>query len=144
MIIALLGAITSFVSYKYGLGTLARIGAGFFPTVLGTVLLLLGCAIYLTADIPEDTTDSAFHGGDASAPVDWRGWFAIVGGVLLFIVLTPVLGLIPGTFLCVFVSAMGDRSMTALSSAVLAAVVSILGAIMFVWGLQVGLPYFGS
>lgn len=144
MIVASLGAITSFVSYKYGLGTLARIGAGFFPTVLGIVLVLLGCAIYLTAGSLEEQAEPALHGADASAPVDWRGWCAIVGGVLLFIVLTPILGLIPGTFLCVFVSAMGDRTMTALRSAVLAAVVSIFGAIMFVWGLQVGLPYFGS
>lgn len=144
MIIASLGAITSFVSYKYGLGALARIGAGFFPTVLGIVLLLLGCAIYLTAGLPDDQAEAALHGADTRAPIDWRGWCAIVAGVLLFIVLTPILGLVPGTFLCVFVSAMGDRTMTVLRSAALALVVSVLGAVMFVWGLQVGLPYFGS
>lgn len=144
MIVTVLGAITSFVSYKYGLGTLARIGAGFFPTILGIVLMFLGGAIFLTAGLPDDQAETALHGADTGASVDWRGWFAIVAGVLLFIVLTPVLGLVPGTFLCVFVSAMGDRTMTVLRSAVLAAVVSVAGAFMFVWGLQVGLPYFGS
>lgn len=143
LLMAGIGAFAAVTGARYGIGTLSRIGPGFFPTVLGIVLVVLGLAIAFTATLAQD--HEAGHGHAAQdAPIDWRGYVAIVASMVLFIVLTPVLGLVPGTFACVFTAAMGDRKMTVLNSAVLAAVISVAGALLFIWGLRVGLPYFGS
>jgi len=144
LMMAAIGVFAAVTGAQYGVGTLDRIGPGFFPTALGVGLMLIGIAIALTAHVAQDGSKAALGHITPYRPVDWRGWVAIVAGILLFILVTPLLGLVPGTFACVFTSAMGDRKMTLLSSAVLAAVVSAAGALLFVWGLRVGLPYFGS
>jgi hypothetical protein len=144
LFVAGVGVFAIVVGSRYGVGSLARVGPGLFPSLLGTVLLLLGMAIFLTAGRGgEPALVPTMHDG-SDHPFDLRGWIAIVLGVVWFIAVTPLLGLVPGTFGCVFVSALGDRSATAVKSAVLAAVVSILGAVIFGWALRVGVPYFGS
>lgn len=144
LMIAVIGVCAAIGGTQYGIGTLNHVGPGLFPTVLGVILASIGLAIVITATSGQGGGVGVLDHSTPDKPVDWRGWAAIVGGVVLFVLLTPVLGLVPGTFACVFTSAMGDRKMTVLSSAVLAAVVSAAGALLFVWGLQIGLPYFGS
>lgn len=138
-----IGGSATLLGARYGMGTMAQIGPGFFPSVLGVVLMVLGLTIALTPSLGPGHEDSPGHAAPVG-PVDWRGCSAIVGGVLLFIALTPLLGFVPGTFACVFTAAIGDRKMTVLSSAVLAAVVTAAGALLFIRCLRVSLPYFGS
>lgn len=141
---AAIGAFAAIESHHYGMGTLAQIGPGFFPTAIGIVLLLLGLATFVGAGLVQAGGETEHRDLQKQAGLDLRGWSAIVAGVSLFIAMTPYLGLVPGTFACVFVSALGDRTMSIKQSAVLATAVSVAGAVLFVWGLQIGLPYFGS
>ena len=122
---------------RYGLGTLERMGAGLFPSLLGGVLVLVGALIVVTRNSAHaEDHDPALH----MAP-DWRGWACILGGVLLFIVLGEEIGLGPGTFACVFVSALGDRRSTWLSALVLALVATAFAAIVFTGLLHFQLPF---
>ena len=131
-------ALKGWLSYR--LGTLTHMGPGFLPTVLGVILALLGIAI----------AASATTAGVASADEErilpeqpqWRGWFCIVAGPILFIVCGRYVGLVPATFACVFVAALGDRTATLKSSLVLALVVTAFGVGLFSYLLHVPMPLF--
>jgi putative tricarboxylic transport membrane protein len=71
-----------FEARKYTIGSLDSLGLGFYPAILGALLVLVGLAIVATALTtmpPPDETSADFAGGP-----DWRGWSCIVGGVCSF------------------------------------------------------------
>ncbi len=51
-------------------------------------------------------------------------------------------GMVPATFSCVFVSALGDRTSTLKGSALLAAGVTFFGTLLFSYVLQLPFPMF--
>lgn len=136
MIVLGLGAIAQ--ASTYNIGSLARMGPGMFPAILGVLLVLLGLMILRMAAAPaaaeEDTEDEG--------PPDWRGWGCIIGGLMTFILVGKFGGLVPATFALVFISAMGDRQHTPRSAALLAAGVTVLGVAVFSWALQLQFPLF--
>ena len=70
----------------------------------------------------------------------WWGWLCILGGPALFILFGRYFGLMPGTFACVFVAALGDRTATLKSSFVLALIVTVFGVGLFSYFLQIPMP----
>ena len=132
----LLGLVAVSRGPGYQLGTLMHMGPGFMPTALGVILVLLGIFIAgssLTAAEGEDEDILPEH-------PQWRGWGCILAGPVCFIVFGAVGGLIPATFSCVFVAALGDREATLKNSAVLALVVTAFGVGVFSYLLQVPMP----
>jgi hypothetical protein len=65
-----------------------------------------------------------------------------LAGPIFFIILGEFFGLVPATFSCVFVSAMGDRSATWKGSAILAAGVTFVGTLLFTYVLKIPFPMF--
>lgn len=129
-----LGAVTQGSSYK--IGSLTAMGSGFFPVALGTILVLLGIWIAGTAH------RTPHEGATEKVPLEWRGWFCILGSVVAFVVLGKYGGLLPATFAVVFISALGDRENSWLSALLLAAAMSIVCVLVFWWALQVQFPLF--
>jgi hypothetical protein len=76
------------------------------------------------------------------ASMEWRGWACILAGPLMFILFGQLFGMVAGTFMCVFVSALGDRTATLKESAILAAGVTVAGAFLFSYILKVPFPLF--
>ena len=136
MIVLGLGAIAQVSTYT--LGSLARMGPGLFPAILGVLLVLLGLIIARMAFSPMVTEEDA----EEIPPPEWRGWGCIIGGLMTFILLGKYGGLVPATFALVFISAMGDRQHTPRSAALLAVGVTILGVAVFSWALQLQFPLF--
>ncbi|CAB3741355.1 hypothetical protein LMG1866_05593 [Achromobacter ruhlandii] len=136
MIVLGLGAIAQ--ASTYNIGSLARMGPGMFPAILGVLLVLLGLIIARTAFSAPDVDEEA---EDIPAP-EWRGWGCIIGGLMAFILLGKYGGLVPATFALVFIAAMGDRQHTVRSAALLAVGVTILGIAVFSWALQLQFPLF--
>ena len=120
---------------EYRMGALTRMGAGFVPVVLGTLLALVGVAIWVTAE-PGD------FGTAKSMPTEWRGWLCVLGGVLAFVVFGAYGGLVPATFLSVFIAALGDRGNSVRAAALLAAGITVAGVLIFVYGLSMTFPLF--
>jgi hypothetical protein len=75
MLVIGLGAIYEGLRYK--IGTLSKMGPGFFPVAIGAVLALLGVLIALGA------RSAAPAAEDKHLPAEWRGWFCIVDALLL-------------------------------------------------------------
>lgn len=140
-LMALIGAGTAYKGSQYGVGSLAEMESGFFPTVLGIGLVLVGAAIAAShGSTGEATTglEDVQHG--ASAAMDWRPWIAIISGVCLFMACSEYLGLLPAIFSCVFVSAIGSRATSWKQALMLAIGVTIFGVLLFGYGLQVQIP----
>ena len=133
-----IGAIVE--STTYSIGSLARMGPGMFPAILGTVLVLLGVLIARLATSPLniDTDRDA----DAVSAPEWRGWACIIGGLLALMLVGRFGGLVAATFVLVFVAALGDRQHTLRSAALLAVAVTVIGVVVFSWGLQLQFPLF--
>ena len=120
----------------YRLGSLMHMGPGFMPTALGIILIGLGIAIAGTAlSVPEGEDEDLLP-----ANPEWFGWACILAGPICFILFGSYFGLIPATFMCVFVSAFGDRTATLKGSFFLATVVTVFGVALFSYVLQVPMP----
>ena len=133
-----------FRSVGYGVGTLRSMGSGFFPVVLGALLALIGTALLFSAGrAPGGASDEppAEMAHLAGPVVQWRGWLCILGAALAFVVLGEHGGLVPASFASVFIAAMGDRGNGVRAAATLAALLTVAGAIVFHYGLQL-LPLF--
>ena len=120
----------------YSIGSLSRMGPGFFPVALGVILALAGVAIAVTARFEENVVDTHAH-----AP-EWRGWICIGASVVAFVVIGRYGGLLPATFAIVFVSALGDRENTIAGAAVLAFACALVALVVFHFALQLQFPLF--
>lgn len=139
LIVASIGLGAIFVGQSYGVGTLSQMKPGFFPVALGAMLVVLG----LTTSVSAFRASAGEGQGHAVAdPPDWRGWFFIIAGVAAFILLGKYAGLAPAAFACVFVSSMGDRTMTLVRALILSACITFFGVLLFSYGLQVQMPVF--
>ena len=132
----LFGLVMALKGPTYRLGTLMHMGPGFLPTALGVVLILLGIAIVGTAA----TSPAGQDEGILPEHPEWLGWACILAGPICFIIFGTLGGMVPGTFACVFVAALGDRTATFKGAFVLATVVTIFGVGLFAYVLQVPMP----
>jgi Tripartite tricarboxylate transporter TctB family len=140
-LVSLVGAFVALNALNYQIGSLTRMGPGMFPLVLGILLAALGVLIAVNAGEVEG--DSLDHLADDASPYpDVRGGVAIVGGMIAFIFLTQTIGFVGGTFACVFLAAIGDRKSTWIGSVVLSVVVTVIGVLVFIYGLKMNLPLF--
>ena len=129
-----LGAILE--GQSYGIGTLTRMGPGFFPVALGGVMILLGILIAGSACISREVDHETF----LPAKPQWFAWGCIVASLIAFIVLGENAGLLPATFACVFVAAVGDKEITYRQALGLSFVISTVGILLFSFLLKMPFP----
>jgi hypothetical protein len=120
------GLLTVYLSRDYPMGTPTRMGPGYFPTVLGGVLAVLGSIIAVR---------SLWRGGERIPPVRLRPLALIIWAVIGFALLVKPLGLILAAFVLVFFSCLGGWQFRAREVIVLSAVLILISVILFVFGL---------
>jgi hypothetical protein len=135
-LMVLIGLVMALKGPGYRLGTLMHMGPGFMPTALGVILVLLGIVIAAAAIATPDGGDERI----LPEHPEWLGWGCILAGPLLFIICGSYGGLVPATFACVFVSALGDRTSTWIGALGLATVVTTFGVTLFSYVLKVPMP----
>ncbi|WP_255176217.1 tripartite tricarboxylate transporter TctB family protein [Bordetella genomosp. 5] len=141
--IALCGALTILEASSYQVGELARMGPGYFPLLVGCFLVVLGLLVPLSPDpdeVQEDMIDE--HLPQPSRNERIRGMACIAAGLAAFIVIGSLFGFLPATFALVFLSALGDTSNSVRSAAILALAMTVFGAVVFSWALQLQFPMF--
>lgn len=136
MILLGLGAVLQGMTYQ--VGTLQRMGPGFFPVALGALLTLTGAIIALTAKAAVVDAD----GDKTPLAPEWRGWICISLSIVAFVILGKYGGLVPATFAIVFISAMGDRQNTLKSALILSLAMVAVCITVFWWALQMQFPLF--
>jgi len=130
------GLVMSLKGPTYRMGTLMHMGPGFMPTALGVILICLGIAIIAPALLLEPGEDEDI----LPEHREWFAWGCILASPVAFILFGSYGGLAPATFACVFVAAMGDRTMTYRQATILSAVITVFGVGLFHYLLQVPMP----
>ena len=139
-LVMLLGVGAILEGRRHSVGTLAEIGPGAFPMLLGAAMAVVGLLIAGFGLMSRgEVTDEMGH---AIELPDWRGCSAIVLGILAFILLGHTLGLAPATFACAAIAGFGDRTATVRGTLLLAVGLTAMVAVVFWWLLQIPFPLF--
>lgn len=128
-------AVALYASSHYQVGSAARMGPGFFPTMLGWVLAFLGLVIALLS------FRKVVHAIEPP-PFTLRPFVAVIAAVALFALLITRIGLVPTTVLMVIVTSSGSNSFQLRRAVVLGVVLSAIAWLIFSLGLQMTLPAF--
>ena len=120
----------------YELGTLLRMGPGYFPLVLGSILVLLGISIAVTGVI-------AASDDDLGQPVPWKAMALLVAAIVFFGYTVRGLGIVPALLVSVFLTAMAAHRARVVPAVITAVSLTALSVLIFVVLLQLRLPYFG-
>jgi hypothetical protein len=134
MILLGIGAIAE--GSRYSIGSLSRMGPGFFPVALGVILTAIGVVLLINARI------AVREPPVKPLPPEWRGWACIVLAVIAFVVVGHYLGLVLATFAIVFISALGERENTWKSALALSLGMIVFCLVVFAWALQIQFPLF--
>ncbi len=146
LLMIFIGVGTTWGSQDYHVGTLARMGPGYFPMLLGIVLTFIGVLIFVApayvGDEPQEDDVAATPPAGKAYMRHIRPVAATVAGMLIFIAVGKYGGLVPATFLLILVSAQGDRANTLKASLWLAAGVTASAVGIFHYGMQMQFPLF--
>ena len=135
VIFAAFGLAFAVPSLRYDLGTALRMGPGYFPLVLGGVLVLLGAGIVAQGIFSGDR--------EPLGPVPWRGLIHLTLAVLFFGFTVRRLGLAPALFGAVLLAAFSSKRTTALMAVAMAVGLTALCGLIFVQLLGLPVPLLG-
>jgi hypothetical protein len=123
-----------FEAYGYRLGSLRRMGPGFYPLMLGGVLAILSIGLILKGRFSPPFSEIIEEHRRAVVPI-----LILCASLLSFVFATRYLGIIPATFILVFISCSVQRPFSFLK---VFATALFLG--LFVWIVFVrlfGIPF---
>lgn len=129
------GLAFAITSNTYDLGSALAMGPGYFPLVLGGLLVLLGVLITIKGFIAADSDDIG--------PVPWKAAALLVAALLFFGFTVRGLGLVPALLVAVLLSALAGHRARVIPAVVIAASITALCVVIFVFTLQLRLPLFG-
>jgi len=128
------GASAILIGREYGMGTALRMGAAYFPTVLGGLLIFVGGIAVLRAFIVPGTPIGRFA---------FKGLTLVIASVLLFGLIVRGAGLVVALPLLVMVSASASTRFRWGPTVALAVGLTIFCFLVFLKGLGVPLPLLG-
>lgn len=138
-----IGMATALGAREYQLGTMARMGPGYYPLLLGFVMMFLGLLIAVTPESSDETEADQLRKPLAQTLRDHgRPWIAAIGGMVLFIVLGKYGGLAVATFGMVFVTALGDHNNPLKHCFWLAVAVTAFAVLVFHYAMGLQFPLF--
>ena len=130
MMLVAIGAAAMLIAREYRLGSASRMGPGFFPTVLGAILIAFGVAI-MAAGLRS--------GEKIQGSLSLRALVLLPLSLVLFGILLEVAGFIPALVALVFLSAASGREFALREVSLMTALLTVASVALFIWGL--GLPY---
>jgi hypothetical protein len=116
---------------KYTLGTAARMGPGYFPRILGILLILLGSILALRA-LRLD--------GPPLPRWKWRPTVVVLGSVVLFGAIVQWAGIALSTVILIVGSSAASSEFRPRESLIVGVVLAALAVGVFVIGLKLQLP----
>ena len=120
---------------SYEQGTLRAMGPGYFPALLGGTLCVVSLLILV-----EDVAIGLRH-WEQPPRITWHSAKSVLGplaGILAFALTIRTVGFVPATFLCALLAGLGHPRNRLVELAIIAALVSALSSVVFVFAL--GIP----
>jgi hypothetical protein len=127
------GAAAIVLALRHPFGTTAAMGPGYFPTVLGSILVLLGLVVAGRSLRPGKALASL--GAVRARPV-----VLVLASIVAFAVALPRLGLVAASVLVVAVSRTASPGFRWVEVLVFAAALTLFCTAVFVWGLKMPMP----
>ncbi len=126
------GVLFMVLSRQYQLGTAAKMGPGYFPTILGGLMALLGLLVMLPS----------FKGPKVSVNrIDLRMILMILAAVAVFALTLPKLGMIVAVFLLILIASMASHEFSLKATLISAVVLLVFSWLVFVKGLELQFPF---
>ena len=130
MMLIATGAAAMFIARDYRFGSAVQMGPGFFPTILGGILIAFGiCIMAVGLRSNEKIQDR----------LSLRALIILPFSLVLFGELMEHTGFIPALVALVFVSAASGREFKLMEVLLLTVVLTVVSVALFIWGLS--LPY---
>jgi hypothetical protein len=135
LLFIVLGGLAVALARDYPFGTTMRMGPGYFPTVLGGILLLFG--VYVLA--------RGVRSGDrVKGEWGWKPLALIALSIVLFGLLLDRVGMIPATVVTLIFAAAAGREFRWKEVILLAAVMTAFSVAVFSYGLKLPYPLLGG
>jgi hypothetical protein len=135
LIYIFVGSSAVLIARDYGMGTALKMGAAYFPSLLGALLILIGTISVVRSFLIQGTPIGAFA---------FKGLAFIIGSVVVFGVTVRGAGLVVALPLLVIISALGSTRFRWSPTVTMAAGLTIFCVLVFIHGLGVPLPVIGS
>jgi hypothetical protein len=131
LVLVFFGAGALFMAHDYRMGTTFRMGPGYFPVVLASLLLVIGIIV----------ASMSLRSGEVKLPhFAWRPLIIVSAAVALFGIIINSTGLALSTFVMVVVSRLARPGYPWVETIVLSVALSILCAVIFSFGLKIQMP----
>ncbi len=126
-----IGVLDLVIVRSYPLGTASRMGPGYFPRILGILLVGLGALLSLRG---------FRSGGEAMSRWHWRPLTIVLLSVLIWGLTALKLGLVAASLALVFVSSVASNEFGWKEALLSGAIQAAAMAALFIYGLGVPLP----
>jgi len=121
------GILAIVIASNYTLGTAARMGPGYFPRILGILMIVLGAIIALR---------SLRLAGPPLPGWKWRPVLVVLGSVVVFGMVVNWLGLVVSTILLIVMSSAASTEFRPKEAAISGVLLAVLAVVVFVIGLK--------
>jgi Tripartite tricarboxylate transporter TctB family len=122
------------IAREYGMGTALKMGAAYFPTLLGGLLILIGAISVIRGFVIRGAPVGAFA---------FKGLLMVVGATLLFGLIVRGVGLAIALPVSVILSAAASSRFGWKPTMLIAAGLTLFCVLVFVKGLGIPLPVIG-
>jgi len=130
-----IGIVTVFEARSYPIGTARNMGSGYFPTLLGYLLLAVGGVIVVRG---------LWLKGEGLQINSLRPLLMVSAAVLSFAFLFEPCGLILAILASVFISSLGSREFRFREVVILFLALATIATVLFVYALRLPFPLFWS
>jgi hypothetical protein len=128
------GLLFMLLSQQYNVGSAAKMGPGYFPTILGGLMAFLGLLIMLPSIRRNQPVEKV-------APMDFKMIFLVLVAVAIYAATLPTLGFVVSLVLLVVISSFASHEFNLKTSLLSAAVLLVGSWLVFVKGLELQFPF---
>ncbi len=125
------GGAAIFFARSYAFGSAAKMGPGYFPSVLGGILIALGLITSMRGLV---------FAGQPVGRFNWKPLLYVLGSIMLFAFALQSLGLVVAIFALIVVSALGGHEFKLKEVLGLALILAVGSVAIFNYGLQLQFP----
>lgn len=125
----------------YRMGTLEQMGPGYFPVILGGVMVVLALVMLVTARPSEGPVTSDLEEAEAG-PGQLRGMALLAAAFIGFALTIEPLGMVPSIAIAVFLSSLANPNNGLRTALVLALATAVVCALVFRLGLGLQIKAF--